>query len=72
MKKTVGKKNATKDEVIQWVAENYPDTKGWLDNLPKSKKNISVMPLLRHILPFTKENFNENYFRQHRTKPSCY
>ena len=38
VKKTVGKKNATKDEVIQWVAENYPDTKDWLDNLPKSKK----------------------------------
>lgn len=38
IKNTVGIKNATKDQVIAWVKQTYPEVQEWLNPLPKSKQ----------------------------------
>lgn len=38
VKVAVGKRDATKDEVINWVTSNYPNTQQWLKDVPKTKQ----------------------------------
>lgn len=38
VKVAVGKRDATKDEVINWVFTHYPNTQQWLKDVPKTKQ----------------------------------